>query len=792
MIPVRNVLLRIVKNISVPMLLFLFFLNLYAENTMSPDGIIQGEVVDMQTKEPLAGVNIILPGTDRGASTDVNGKYIIEDLPIGTYRLEISYIGYMIQKVTDIIVTHNKPAVVDVKLMEQIMESESIVVSAGYFIEETMTQPSTIGLKREEIRRFPGGFEDVVRTVSTLPGVAINLSGGRNDLLVRGGGPSENLYVVENIEVPNINHFGTQGTGSGSLSFINLDFVENVSFSTGGFSAEFGDKMSSALSLDMSRGRRDHLGGKLLISATQYGFNLEGPLGSEGDFIISARKSYLDLIFRAAGLPFVPVYTDFNFLVNYDLSDKDKLFVLGLAAIDQVDRDVSSEENRVKNAGIMDNTQNQYIGGLNYRRLLPNGYLDLTFGYTLYNYQFSQINEFSEKYFDSQAKESELSFKAQYFIGLSESLGLLSGLSYKFVNIDNVTVFADTIYDRSGNRVPVESLGLTQYTNVLADGGKFAAFLKTDWAATANLSVNLSFRLDYFSFLNNPMYISPRLNLKYKLTNKLSAKGSLGIYYQSPSYVWMVSEENRDLRAMENAMAILGLDYLIKDDLRMSFETFYKRYDDLPTGTIPNINDYLVITNTGTGYGGREDDFQSFGYFPMVSAGSGIAYGFEWLLQKKFSRVPCYGQVSVGYSKSEYTAGNELIYPGQYDQRIILNISGGYQFDENWEISSKFRYTTGVPYTPVYRPDDNPINSGSTQNLPDEYLTARLNPEGIWDLRVDRYFNFEAWRLVLFLDVQNILNIKYQTRPTYDFWQNEVNTQNSIGILPTVGISAEF
>jgi len=782
----------LIKTLGLSLVILFLSNHVLAENYQTSDGTIRGEVIDMQTKEPLAGVNVFVPGTSVGASTDTDGKFFIQNLPIGTYRLEISYIGYVTQKITDIVVTHNKPAMVDIQLMEQIMESEKIVVTAGYFVEETMTQPSTIGLQREEIRRFPGGFEDVVRTVSTLPGVAINVSGGRNDLLVRGGGPSENLYVVQNIEVPNINHFGTQGTGSGSLSFINLDFVENVSFSTGGFTAEYGDKMSSTLALNMSRGRGDHFGGKLLISATQYGFNLEGPLGQKGDFIFSARQSYLDLIFKAAGLPFVPVYTDFNFLVHYDLSDQDKLFVLGLVAIDEVDRDVSTEEKRVRNAGIMDNTQNQYISGLNYRRLLNHGYLDLTVGFNSYNYKFNQIDEFGEKYFDSQAVETEFSIKVQHYAGLSKYLGLLSGVSYKNVGVDNVTVFADTIYDRSGNRIPVESLGLTQYTSLVADGNKFAAFVKTDWSVSSHLSLNIGLRLDYYSFLKNPSYLSPRLNLKYKLTTNLSLKGSLGIYYQSPSYVWMVSEENRELLALENNMAIVGIDYLIQDDLRMSFETFYKRYDNLPTGTTPGVNDYLVITNTGTGFGGRQDDFQSFGYFPMVSEGTGIAYGFEWLLQKKFSSIPCYGQISFGYGKSEYTAGNGLTYPGQYDQRIIVNIAGGYQFNENWEVSSKFRFYTGIPFTPVYTPSDNPSNPGTTQNLPDEYLSDRLDPEGLWDVRVDRYFNFSSWRLVVFVDVQNVLNVKYQVRPTYDFWNDEVVTNTKIGILPTIGISAEF
>ena len=783
--------MRTIWTFLLPMILFCT-ISASARVALSPDGNIEGSVIDRRTKEPLAGVNIVVLGSIRGASTDVEGKFTIDNLPIGTYRLEISYIGYTTQKITDIIVMHNKPAIVNIELNEEVIESEKIVVTAGYFLEETMTQPSAIGLRREEIRRFPGGFEDVVRTVSTLPGVAINNAGGRNDLLVRGGGPSENLFVIDNIEVPNINHFGTQGSSSGSLSFINLDFVENVSFSTGGFSAEYGDKMSSTLILKMSRGREDQLGGKFLISATQYGFNFEGPLGENGNFIFSARRSYLDLIFKAAGLPFVPMYTDFNFLAHYDLTDKDQLFVLGLSALDRVDRDLSTEENRVKNSGIMDNTQNQYIGGVNYRRLLETGYLDLTLNFNENQYYFSQINEIGDKYFNSEAVENEWVLKVQRYWAITKGLGVLGGFSYKYLKLDNRTAFADTIYDRSGNRVSVISQGLLPFSQVRTDENKLAAFFKTDWSPSTDLSFDLGLRLDYYSFLKDPLYVSPRISIKYKLNAHLSLKTSAGIYFQSPSYVWLVNELNKDLRALRNNMVILGLDYLIQDDLRMSFETYYKKYDDLPTGTIRDLNDYLVITNTGIGYGGREDDFQSFGYFPMVSNAQGSAYGFEWLLQKKYSKIPCYGQISLAYNKSQYTAGNGRIYPGQYDQRFILNIAGGYKFNENWEISSKFRFYSGVPYTPVYRPEENPLNTTKTQNLPEEYLSQRFDPEGIWDIRVDRYYNFEKWRLILLLDIQNVLNTKYQVKPNYDFWEDTVESRNKIGILPSIGISAEF
>ncbi len=321
---------------------------------------------------------------------------------------------------------------------------------------------------------------------------------------------------------------------------------------------------------------------------------------------------------------------------------------------------------------------------------------------------------------------------------------------------------------------------------------KSAAFLDFDWTVSALLTLNLGARFDYYTFLDNPFYFAPRFTARFNINEKLSFKASLGVYYQSPSYVWMVSEENRNLKALQNNMAIIGAEYLIQDDLRVSIETFYKRYRDLPTGTIPDVNDYLVITNTGTGFGGQEDDFQSFGYFPMVSTATGIAYGFEWLMQKKFSSVPCYGQIGLAYSKGEFIAGNKKTYPGQFDQRFIFNISGGYMFDKNWEISTKYRYYTGAPYTPVYRPSENPVNPGEIQNLPDEYLSERLPAQGILDFRVDRFFNFSNWRLVVFVDIQNVLNNKIERKPTYDFWEDTVETQGGIGILPSIGISAEF
>lgn len=755
-------------------------------------GSITGVVIDAQTKEPLAGVNVVLIGTERGGSTNDEGKFRIEGLAGGAYQAEFSYLGYLSEIKTDIIVTNNRPAYLSVQLKPRPVQGEAVLVTAGYFVEEKETRPGVIGFSREEIRRFPGGFEDVVRTVSTLPGVAINTSGGRNDLLVRGGGPSENLYVVNNIEVPNINHFSTQGSSSGSLSFVNLDFVENVAFSSGGFGARYGDKMSSVLSLDLSRGRDDRPGGKFLISATQFGANLEGPVGERGNYILSARKSYLDLIFKAAGLPFVPVYTDFNLLANYDFSPRDQLFLLGLLALDRVERDQSTEENRVTNAGIMDNTQDIWIGGINYRRLFKHGYLDATLSLNFYQYRFSQVDEFENEYFNSRANERETGLKLQHYRSVFPTLGFLGGVSVKTLLNKNTTVFADTIYDSNGRRTPASALGLENSYVAEARAQKYAAFAELEWNLHRKWEFSAGLRADYFSFINQAAYVAPRLASKFKLTEAHSVKASGGIYYQSPSYVWTVNPLNRELKALRNDMLILAWDYLARNDVRLSLEGYYKRYRDLPTGAIVGVNDYIVMSNTGGGYGGRNEDFQSFGYFPLTSRAKGEAYGMELLLQKKFSEIPCYGQLSLSYGKSALTAGNGKTYPNQFDQRFILNLSGGYKFNRRWEISGKFRYFTGIPYTPVYRPSENPRNPGRIQNLPEEYLTARLDSGHHLDLRVDRYFYFRSLTMTLYLDIQNVYNYKVPLRPGYDFWKDEVIASNSIGILPSIGFSLAF
>jgi len=755
-------------------------------------GRITGLVRSADTKAPLIGANVIVEGTQRGAATGAMGQFSIANLPVGVYRLRVNYIGYETAFKTDIVVNSAGPASVIIEMREAAVQGETVTVTAGYFAKEEQVQPSTIGLSREEIRRFPGGFEDVVRTVSALPGVAINNSQGRNDLLVRGGGPSENLYLINGIEVPNINHFGTQGFTGGSLSFVNLDFVEDVSFSTGGFGVRYGDKMSSVIDLSLRQSRPESMKTKLTLSATQFGADAELPLGQNGGMILSARRSYLDLIFKAAGLPFIPQYTDFNIIADINLTPRDQLFFIGLSAIDNISRDQSTAEKRSFNASILGNSQYTGITGLRYRRLLARGYLDVIGNVTLSRYKFRQVDEFEAVYFRSDADEWERNLKVEHMFDAGRGLSLRSGLSAKFLRYDSDVVFADTLYDRSGNRIPISALGVPQAQDIQISGTKTAAYVEASWRPSARLELAAGLRAETFSLIDADPWVDPRLSVRYRLTEKHSLRFSGGIYHQSPAAVWTLNPANRSLKPLRNFMMVAGWESLVRPDLRVTVELYRKAYAHLPTGALPGVNDYLVLSNAGGGYGGREDDFQSFGYAAFSSVGTGLAYGAELLLQKRYAEIPVYGLMSLSYNKGTVTAANGLSYPGQFDQRWIFNLSGGYIPSAKWTFSAKFRVFSGIPYTPVYRPSDNPLRPGFIQNLPEEYLSKRLDTGHHLDLRVDRFFNFAWGTLIVYVDLQNVYNVQLPRRPSYDFWEDKLDDSASIGILPSIGISVAW
>lgn len=736
-------------------------------------GIISGKVIDGVSKEPIPGVNVLIVGSSFGASTNIDGEFKISNLDIGNYQVRVSSVGYKTIIRPDIIVNSARPTDILFKMTTSVIELDAITVRSDYF----EMDPSEIGgvtnLSYEEIRRTPGGFEDVVRALSILPGVA-QASAGRNDLIVRGGAPSENLYLVDGFVVPNINHFGSQGATGGPLSFINLDFVRETSFSSGGFSSLYGDKLSSVLTIDLREGRKDRLGGKGTIAASQFGLNLEGPIGEKGNFIFSARRSYLDFIFNAAGFNFVPEYYDALTKLTYDLDQKNRISYLFISAFDNVKFNNKDSEDLYENSRILGSNQNTYVTGLSFRHLFEKGFLNFSISRNFTDFDSSQRDTLLNPIFLNKSREGENELKGDLIYKLSSRSELNVGISAELIKF-SADIKLPNFISSFGERLNITSL------NTQRNFTKLGFYTQYSNTMLGKLRVNIGARGDYFSEISTSFNFSPRFSMAYMFSDLANINFSAGIYHQNPSYIWLAADEaNKNLKAVQVNQFVLGYERRLRDDIRVKVEGFYKDYKNYPASA---LRPYLVLANTGAGFGGGDDNFASFGLEHLVSTGTGEVLGVEFSLQKKSSDMPYYGILSVTWSESNFTALDGIKRVGSFDQTWIVNLTVGYILNKKWEASFKFRFATGNLYTP--------FNSDGTQSVVN-YNTGRFKAVHSLDLRVDRRWDFENWALLTYIDIQNIYNNKNTNTIRWDYRSGKIDDQSSIGLLPSIGVSMEF
>lgn len=759
---------------NILLLQFIFILIFYSFSFGATSGSIEGTVLDAVTKEPIPGANVAVVGTSYGAITNQNGMFRISNLPVGIYQLESYLIGYQPQLKTDVVVSVGKFTEVVFHLRQIDLKLNEIVVRPSYFEENTAVPLSTQSLANEEIRRAPGGNEDVLRAIAVLPGVAQTIA-GRNDLIVRGGAPSENLYVVDGHEVPNINHFGTQGASGGPLSFVNLDFVREVTFSTGGFGVLYGNRLSSVTTLDLKEGRNDRIGGKATLSATQFGYNIEGPIpNAKGSFIFSARRSYLDFVFKSAGFGFVPEYWDFLGKVTYPINPTNKLSWVNIGALDRVRFFNDNSDQRFSNSRILGSSQDQYFSGLSWQHLSKKGILSTSLTRSFVYYRYKQSDSLLRPIFLNYSREGETTLRTDGITKVGSRNELLYGVGGKSVKVRGefelrpfATSFGDSLINL-GNRWN------RRYT-------KGFTYLQWTHRPLKQFTVNAGIRGDYMDGISTPFALSPRLSFSYLFSPELIGTISGGVYRQTPSYIWLLTvTENRNLSFLRNDQVVVGLEYRFRDDSRVRLEGYTKYYRDYPASI---TRPYLVMSNTGAGFGGSQDNFSAFGLDQLSSVGVGLSNGVELMLQKRLSTVPCYGIVSFSYSQTKFKGIDNVWRTGSYDQRFIANLSGGYIPNAHWEYSLKFRLGTGIPYTPY--------DSQGRQSVA-LYNSKRLPIYHGLDLRVDRRWFFEQSTLITYIDIQNIYNRKNVTSYSWNYREQKVEKNTEIGILPSIGISWEY
>jgi hypothetical protein len=744
---------------------------------IAQQGIIRGRVTNRATNEPIPFATVVISGTSTGATTSDAGRFEIRELQPGLYTLEVRSLGYKTERVYEVAVTNARPAEQNVSLTEEAERLQEVEVVAAPFSKTDESPVSLRSIGPDEIRRSPGGNRDISRVIRSLPGAATAPS-FRNDIIIRGGAPSENKYFLDGIEVPNINHFQTQGSSGGPVGLINVDFIKEVDFYSGAFPANRGGALSSIFEFKQRDGRTDKWVFNGIIGATDLGITAEGPVGDSASLIVSVRRSYLQLLFKALELPFLPVYNDYQLKYQWQPNPKNRFTVVSLGALDDFELNLEANETEEQRYTLnnlpVSNQWNYTIGG-KWEYFRKGGYYTVVLSRNMLDNRATKWagNDESRpenKLLDYQSQEIENKLRLEDFRQFGSGLKLTWGLNYEYAkySVDN---FFKTV--AQGTPITQEYRSNLQLNKWGAFGQASQDLLNGKMIVSAGLRMDAA---DYSEEMNKLWeQFSPRLSAAYYFLPKWSLNANIGRYYQLPSYVVMGFRTSEDgpLVNKQNGLQYLRADHVVSgvewapsNFLRLTLEGFYKWY-----------NNYPFLLDQGISLANLGADFGVIGNSPVISASKGRAYGLEFLAQQRLATT-FYGTLAYTLVRSEFTGLDGVYAPSAWDYRHIVSLTGGKRFARNWELGSRFLLSGGPPFTPFdLAASLNQENWNRTgQGIPDY---SRLNQERLsafhqLDVRVDKKYFFPKWSLNLYLDIQNLYAYKVEFQENIDVVRDDL------------------
>jgi len=760
---------------------------LFSTATAQNTGSLTGSVKDKLTQEALIGASVKLEDTDLGAVTDVNGNFRMAGIPPRTYNVTVSYLGYSSQTKYNIVITTGNVSQLNVELEPDTESLGEIVVTANRSVRiASLETPLSIqNLSVEEIKSNPGGNFDISRVVQVLPGVGgvAGTGGGfRNDLIIRGGGPSENVFYLDGVEIPVINHFSTQGAAGGPTGMLNVSFIEDATLASSAFHARYDNVLSSVLQFRQRDGNPERLQGNIRVSASETALTAEGPLGKKNGkttFLASARRSYLQLLFEALGLPIRPDYWDFQYKVTHKINPKTTLTALGVGAIDnfyfEAPDDATPENLYILSATPGVNQWN-YTQGFTLKQLINNGFWNLTLSRNMLDNRLDQFAENSDgKQADeskrilgiqSQEIENKLRFDINRYAG---NWKFSAGVMAQYVKYNNQSYARIRAEVRDSAGIIVQP-AVEQRFNTAIDFFKFGGFGQVNRTFfNERLGLSAGVRVDGNTFTDDGANIlntfSPRFNVRYALAQKWKLNASVGRYFKTPLYTVLGFRDasgtlvNKDQPYLRSDHYVTGLEFVPTRALRFTLEGFYKKYADYPVSAFDGVS----LANRGGGFG-------ILGNERVLAIGTGEAYGLELFVQQKLNNNLFFtGSYTLFWSKFS-NANGELI-ASAWDNRHLLSLLAGYKFKRNWELGAKYRLQGGVPYTPLdleaSRLNYATIGTGVLDNS--RLNTLRLGNFSQLDLRLDKKWNFRRTTFDVFIDIQNVLNTVNPAPPNYTF-----------------------
>ena len=776
-------------------------------HVVSQTGEVHGKITDITNNEPVAFANVIVSGTQIGATSNEDGEFIISGIEPGYITLQVSFIGYKPATSQDVLLSNNNIPFIEINLEPSNEALDEVVIKANPFERIIESPLSMQTIRTKEIESNPGSNRDISRVIQSFPGVG-STPAFRNDVIIRGGGPSENRFFLDGIEIPVLNHFSTQGASGGPVGIINADFIQSVDFYSGSFKANSYNALSGILDFKQKEGSKDKTNLQVAVGASEAAFTIDGPIGKKISYIFSVRRSYLQFLFSAIGLPFLPTFNDYQFKLKADINKKNKLTVISIGSLDNLKLNTDIKDPDPGQEYILSqipiNNQWSYTVGLVYNNYFKNGYHTFVLSRNMLNnkfYKYPDNDENQPKNFDYSSSETENKFRYELSLrknGFKYNFSINSEYA-KYYNSTSQEIFID---DSLFNLMYTTNLDIIKY-------GLSGQASKS--VLNSRLLISLGIRFDgnnYNSSTSNLLnQFSPRLSLSYALTDKTSLNTAIGRYFQQPAYTTLGFRDNSgELMNYTTASYIgvtqysLGAEHRFSDKILLSVEGFYKDYFQYPIDII-----------TGSSLANQGADYSSIaGAAPVIFSGKGKATGIEVLNRMNMDRYTILAAYT--YVRSLFTDLKGDYIASSWDSKHLFTFTGYRDFKHNWRVGAKWRFVGGLPYTPYDLETSANVEAWNAKGQPylnfNELNSLRFKSFHQLDIRVDKNFFFEKWALMLYLDIQNLYNFKvagqdyivrdknpdgsYKTiNNGSDYVLSSVSNESGT-VLPTIGIMVKF
>jgi hypothetical protein len=766
--------------------------------------------MDTHSDMGLIGVNVILEDSEPlvVSTTDLDGYFRMDEVPVGRHSIALSYIGYESQVIPNLVVTSGKDLNLELKLIESLVSLNSVVITAKSEKDRANNEMAMMSARQfslEEVRRFSGGRGDVARLASNFAGVS-SPDDSRNDIVVRGNSPSGVLWRIDGIPVPNPNHYSTFGTTGGPVSALNPNMMKNSDFITSAFPAEYGNALAGVFDIGFRNGNKDQREYSFQAGAfSGLEATAEGPLGkNNGSYLLAARYSLVGLIGGAAGTEATPIYSDLSMKIDLGHSKAGRFELFAIAGnssiefigaeLDSTDLFANVDEDSYYDGMIA-------TGGLSHTVLLDDkSYLKTTVGGS-----FNEASFFTERYFGQGTDEEEkikyfdvdngqyrLTFNSKYNRKLNNRMTLRAGVLGEYINNSSSLADRENQDDLDGDGMPdLRTLySIDDGYSIIQPYAQSMYRLGTKW------TLNAGIHGQYFG-LNETFEIEPRVSMQYALNEKNNIKVGYGIHHQAtPGPILFLThfengnevQQNRALDMTRSQHYVLGWDSRLADNWRVKMEVYYQYLDNVPVDRY--ASSYSAITE-GADFGFSTDKTD------LVNDGTAYNQGLELTIEKFFSKN-YYVLLTSSFFEAKYEGSDGIERNSPFNNEYVVNVLAGKEFPLDSKqrrvlfVDTKFTRAGGRHYSPIDLEASQ--DAGSQVEIEEEAYSLQNDSYMRWDVKVGARFNSEKKKVShqFYLDMQNVLDTENIFVRRFNRQTNEINTINQQGFFPDFGYRIQF